>query len=185
MTPEEYSEDDNPWDYFGHYTPPEGTDAFADMDKALDAPETEKTLESNGNGTYTLSLSVKGTTRSTSSVEGHGHVVLVADVSASMAGNAVENMKEAMVNMGRALLEKHVGVQIILFNDDVFSDTGHVYTNKDDFNTSVTASISSSLIIGNISGRKEVPAYKLLMVFSFKISLYFNILVAKIGRAHV
>ncbi len=50
---------------------------------SLDAPKTDKKLTPNGDGTYTLSLSVKGT-RDTSDSSTHANVVVVYDSSNSM-----------------------------------------------------------------------------------------------------
>ena len=69
-------------------------------------PETKKTCEPNGDGTYNLSLSIKGKT-DTSSESNKADVIVVLDVSGSMEGTRLSVAKTAVNSLAESLLNNN------------------------------------------------------------------------------
>ena len=81
-----------------------------------DAPSNSKTIRSNGDGTYTIALSVTGATESSTTTEAtKANVILVLDTSTSMVNN---NTTYNGTRMTRLDAEKHV-----LTDDDGIIDS--------------------------------------------------------------
>ncbi|MEE8885811.1 MAG: SpaA isopeptide-forming pilin-related protein [Eubacteriales bacterium] len=99
----------------------------------LGAPETQKTIVDNGDGTYTLSLSIKGNQKQAVESE-KADVVVIFDTSSSMMDNNVYDStgvhtrldvaKSALINLGDSLLknntegnEDRIKLSLITFNN--------------------------------------------------------------------
>lgn len=97
--------------------------ALAEGEASLGAPEHEKTIIDNGDGTYTLTLDVTGATDSSSeTVNKPVDIVLVVDVSASMRDdNRLENVNDAADNLAQSLLadneDGNIRISVVLFGN--------------------------------------------------------------------
>lgn len=97
--------------------------ALAEGEASLGAPEHEKTITDNRDGTYTLTLDVTGATDSSSeTVNKPVDIVLVVDVSASMGDdNRLENVNEAADNLAQSLLadneDGNIRISVVLFGN--------------------------------------------------------------------
>ena len=97
--------------------------ALAEGEASLGAPEHEKTITDNGDGTYMLTLDVTGATDSSSeTVNKAVDIVLVVDISASMGDdNRLENVNEAADNLAQSLLadneDGNIRISVVLFGN--------------------------------------------------------------------
>lgn len=82
------------------------TAALAEGEASLGAPEHEKTITDNRDGTYTLTLDVTGATDSSSeTVNKPVDIVLVVDQSSSMNDNdRMENVRNAAIELANSVL---------------------------------------------------------------------------------
>lgn len=95
----------------------------------LNAPATKKTLSSNGDGTYNLSLSVTGASKATTS-HTKADVIVVLDCSGSMrnsvsgsrrdvvAQNAINDLAKALLNNNTSAHPDTVQLSLVTFNND-------------------------------------------------------------------
>lgn len=111
--------------------------AHAEGEASLGAPEHEKTITDNGDGTYTLTLDVTGATDSSSeTVNKPVDIVLVVDQSSSMNDNdRMENVRNAAIELANSVLadngDGQVRISVVLFG---------TYTQDRDGNTKVGGS---------------------------------------------
>ncbi|WP_158096133.1 DUF7604 domain-containing protein [Olsenella sp. An188] len=111
--------------------------ALAEGEASLGAPEHEKTITDNGDGTYTLTLDVTGATDSSSeTVNKPVDIVLVVDQSSSMNDNdRMENVRNAAIELANSVLadngDGQVRISVVLFG---------TYTQDKDGNTKVGGS---------------------------------------------
>ena len=97
------------------------TAALAEGEASLGAPEHEKTITDNGDGTYTLTLDVTGATDSSSeTVNKPVDIVLVVDQSSSMNDNdRMENVRNAAMQLANSVLadneDGQVRISVVLF----------------------------------------------------------------------
>ena len=121
--------DKNPYSFHTYADNPDLDARLASI--TPDPPAAEKTLDPNGDGSYTLSLSVTANAGANAMPDESAEVVLVVDVSNSMnnptTNPAIEQEKAALLQIGEMLKEKHVPFHVILFSTGAWTD-GKTYT---------------------------------------------------------
>lgn len=126
--------------------------ALAEGEASLGAPEHEKTITDNRDGTYTLTLDVTGATDSSSeTVNKLVDIVLVVDQSSSMNDNErMENVRNAAMQLANSVLadneDGQVRISVVLFG---------TYTQDKEGNTKVGGSgwLTSASQVAN-----EIPS---------------------------
>lgn len=125
------------------------TAALAEGEASLGAPEHEKTITDNRDGTYTLTLDVTGATDSSSeTVNKPVDIVLVVDQSSSMNDNdRMKNVRNAAMQLANSVLadneDGQVRISVVLFG---------TYTQDKDGNTKVGGSgwLTSANQVANV-----------------------------------
>lgn len=116
--------------------------ALAEGEASLGAPEHEKTIIDNGDGTYTLTLDVTGATDSSSeTVNKLVDIVLVVDQSSSMNDNErMENVRNAAMQLANSVLadneDGQVRISVVLFGTYTQDKEGNTKVGGSDWLTS-------------------------------------------------